>query len=60
MSELNTKEVNFRVYCPKCAHYEDRAEDEPCNECLTQGFNYGSHKPIKYEEKDDGAKKRVV
>ena len=60
MSELTTKEVNFRVQCPKCAHYEDRAEDEPCNECLTQGFNYGSHKPIKYEEKDDGAKKRVV
>ena len=60
MSELNTKEVDFRVYCPMCQHYSLKETEEPCNECLMQGFNYGSHKPIKYEEKDDGAKKRVV
>ena len=54
MSELNTKEVDFRLYCPMCKHYECKAEDEPCNECLTQGFNYGSRKPINYKEKDYG------
>lgn len=60
MSELNTKEVDFRVYCPKCIFYDLKAEEEPCNECLTQGFNYGSRKPICYKEKDYGAEKHMV
>ena len=60
MSELNTKEVNFRLYCPKCTFYNLKAEEEPCNECLTQGFNYGSHKPICYKEKEYGRKDSAV
>lgn len=55
MSELNTKEVDFRLYCPKCKNYDVNGEEEPCNECLTQGFNYGSKKPIRYEEKKHGS-----
>jgi len=56
MSELNTKEVDFRVYCPKCQHYPLKETEEPCNECLMQGFNYGSKKPINYKEKEHGSK----
>ena len=55
--ETDTKEVNFRLYCPKCAHYKLKETEEPCNECLAQGFNYDSHKPINYKEKDYGRKK---
>lgn len=55
MSELNTKEVDFRVYCPKCQHYALKETEEPCNECLSQGFNYGSKKPINYKEKEHGS-----
>lgn len=51
MAETITKEVNFRLYCPKCKHYEDKETDEPCNTCLTQGWNENSHKPINYKEK---------
>ena len=47
-----TKEVNFRLYCPKCKYYNDKAEDEPCNSCLAQGYNIDSHKPVEYKEKD--------
>jgi len=50
--ETNTKEVNFRLYCPKCKHYELPETEDPCNECLAQGWNYDSRKPINYEEKD--------
>ena len=56
MSELNTKEVDFRVYCPKCQHYPLKETEEPCNECLEQGFNYGSKKPINYKEREHGSK----
>ena len=56
MSELNIKEVDYRVYCPMCANYNLKETEEPCNECLMQGFNYGSHKPINYKEKEYGSK----
>lgn len=54
---MNTqvKEVRFDIYCKKCV-YKDMAEtEEPCNECLTQGYNYESKKPVKYEPKSNNA-----
>ena len=50
----DTKEVNFRLYCPMCKNYDLKETEEPCNECLAQGFNWDSHKPINYKEKDHG------
>lgn len=52
MNENEEKFVNFRLYCPKCKHYELNGEDEPCNECLTYPVNTNSHKPVKYKEKE--------
>lgn len=49
---MATKEVNFRLYCPKCKHYPLSAIDDPCNFCLAQGHNEDSHKPIYYKEKE--------
>lgn len=47
----NFKEVYFDVYCKTCEHEKLTERDEPCNECLAQGVNYQSHKPIKWKEK---------
>lgn len=50
--EKNTKEVYYLDYCRKCK-YSDLSEfKDPCNACLTTPFNYDSHKPINYKEKD--------
>lgn len=51
MNDYNIKEVNFMEYCKKCVHTKVYEGDDPCNECLTQGWNEGSKKPIYYKEK---------
>ena len=48
---VNIKEVYFNEYCPTCKHYEKGENEDPCWDCLDQGWNEGSHKPIKWEEK---------
>lgn len=47
----NPKEVYFFKYCDLCENKELEDKDEPCNECLTQGWNEDSHKPICFKEK---------
>lgn len=49
----NTKEVYFAQYCPNCKHYEDDESDpnSPCWDCMNEGFNIDSHKPVKFKEK---------
>ena len=47
-----TKEVHYWFYCPTCKHFEKNETDEPCDECLAQGWNIDSHKPIRYEKKN--------
>lgn len=46
----NTKEVRFDVYCKTCEHYNKSEADDPCFDCLDQGWNTNSHKPIFYKE----------
>ena len=36
---------------PGFFHDEDKAEK--CHECLNQGYNWDSHKPINFEEKEE-------
>lgn len=50
--EAQKKEVYFDMYCGKCDFRDLDGFDNPCNECLTQPFNYDSHKPTKFVEKD--------
>lgn len=50
MESYNNKEVYFHEYCPKCKHRKKDESDDICNECLAQGYNINSHKPIKFEE----------
>lgn len=51
--ELITKEVYFFEYCKKCKHCGTDATEEPCNECLTNPMREYSHKPIKFEPKEN-------
>ena len=51
MSEVfNTKEVFFSEYCLKCKYGDLKETEEPCDECLSQGWNENSHKPINFKE----------
>lgn len=50
MMENRTKEVYFNKYCRICKNWNVKETDDPCNECLTQGWNVDSRKPINYEE----------
>lgn len=47
---MATKEVHFDEYCKLCKHYEKREHEDPCFDCLNQGWNEDSHKPILFEE----------
>lgn len=49
---MATKEVYFNEYCKKCIHSDNAETDDPCNECLAQGWNDDSHKPIRFKEKE--------
>lgn len=48
-----TKEVRFDTYCPMCKHYEKTEAEDPCFDCLNQGWNEDSHRPIYYEEDEN-------
>lgn len=48
----NTKEVYFNEWCPKCKHEKLNETEDPCNDCLAQGFNFDSHKPVMFKEKE--------
>lgn len=49
---MATREVDFRIYCPKCRHYSLPHYEDPCNFCLAQGHNEDSKKPVYYKEKE--------
>lgn len=44
----NYKEVYFENYCKKCVHKKKAENEHPCDECLAQGMNVNSHRPINF------------
>lgn len=52
-TSLNVKEVSFFEWCPKCKHYDTEEVEDPCNDCLTQGWNVNTTKPVNFAEKDE-------
>ena len=50
-----TKEVDFHKYCPKCEHFKEDEFDAKsiCYDCLAEGHNVDSHKPVSFKEKRD-------
>ena len=53
---MATKEVRFDEYCKLCKNYEKSESEDPCWDCLNQGWNEDSHKPIRFEEDDKKGK----
>jgi len=52
------KIVEFDKWCPKCKFWENREDEDPCWDCLNQGWNEDSHCPICYKEKENNEQKR--
>ena len=50
---MSTKEVRFDIYCQKCKNADTKETEDPCNDCLAQGWNEESKKPIYFKEKDE-------
>lgn len=48
---MSIKIVKFEEWCPKCEYWENSEADDPCFDCLNQGWNEDSTKPILYKEK---------
>ena len=46
---INEKEVDFHTYCPLCKFNKTEEYEEPCNECLENPSNLGSHKPVNFK-----------
>lgn len=46
-------EVFFNKYCKTCKYRKVDGDVEPCNECLEHPVNLYSHKPVKWENKDE-------
>lgn len=44
------KEVYFNEWCGKCVNSDKEENEDPCWDCLTQGWNEDSHKPIHFKE----------
>lgn len=47
---MATKEVRFDEFCPKCKHWDKQESEDPCFDCLNQGWNEDSHRPIFFDE----------
>jgi hypothetical protein len=51
MDEIREQEVRFDRWCKKCEHENKKESKDPCNDCLAQGWNEGTTKPIHFKEK---------
>lgn len=60
MPDIRQFEVDFNTYCKLCKHKDVLETDDPCNECLEQGYNYNTSKPVNYKEasKKDSVRSR--
>lgn len=56
----STKEVDFNQYCPLCKHANEDEFDvnSACYDCLVQGWNTDSRKPLNFSETKHKEKKK--
>lgn len=50
MQDDGKKIVEFDKYCKTCLHKDKKETEDPCYECLMEGENVNSHKPVRWEE----------
>lgn len=51
MNEGEFVEVHFNEYCSRCKYKDVKEPNDPCEECLSNPTNLGTHRPVKYEPK---------
>lgn len=44
-------EVRFDIYCKKCKHEALQGNEDPCSNCISRPFMYGTDVPKLYAEK---------
>ncbi len=44
-----TREVRFDIWCAQCRHKDKPETEEPCRDCLDEGGNEDSEKPVRFE-----------
>lgn len=44
------REVDFEKYCETCEYKKRDEKCDPCNDCLAEGKNANSEKPIYWKE----------
>lgn len=49
--EQQKRIVDFEKYCKTCEYYDLKETKDPCNDCLGEGANDDSRKPVYYKEK---------
>lgn len=52
--EIREHLVDFLTYCGKCKYVKVKAEDDPCDDCLTHPVNVDSTIPTRFVEAEDG------
>lgn len=48
----NLKEVIFAKWCAECAHFALPESEDPCNDCLAEGSNEDSTKPLYFKAEE--------
>lgn len=51
MNQSNMYIADFFKHCKTCKNEKVQENQEPCNECLSQCFNYNTDKPINWKKK---------
>lgn len=54
--ESAQKECRFDIYCQDCKYFDRREDEDPCWDCLDQGWNWNSRKPINFKEANQDGK----
>lgn len=49
MADIRIKEVRFDLWCQSCKHKDKSESEDPCWDCLEQGWNVDSQRPIFWE-----------
>jgi hypothetical protein len=44
--------VDFGEHCPKCKHLALKENEPPCDECMEEGTNFETSKPVRWESTD--------
>lgn len=51
MADVSEVFVDYAKWCSSCRYFDIDEAEEPCDSCMTNDMNFGTDKPVKYEEK---------